>query len=116
MEEFLTANSGLKSRFPNIINFPDYTGDELLGISKITAKSKGYVIDEGVELALKTYYNTIQATRAKDAGNGRLVRNKIEEAIINQSKRLVVEKDADMSLLTSADFDLSDVSGEKKGI
>ena len=116
MEEFLTANSGLKSRFPNIINFPDYTGEELLGISKITAKSKGYVIDEGVELALKTYYNTIQATRAKDAGNGRLVRNKIEEAIINQSKRLVVEKDADMSLLTSADFDLSDVSGEKKGI
>ena len=116
MEEFLTANSGLKSRFPNIINFPDYTGEELLGISKITAKSKGYVIDEGVELALKTYYNTIQATRAKDAGNGRLVRNKIEEAIINQSKRLVVEKDADMSLLTSADFDLSDVSGENKGI
>jgi SpoVK/Ycf46/Vps4 family AAA+-type ATPase len=116
MEEFLTANSGLKSRFPNIINFPDYTGEELLGISKITAKSKGYVIDEGVELALKTYYNTIQATRAKDAGNGRLVRNKIEEAIINQSKRLVVEKDADMSLLTSADFDLSDVSGDKKGI
>ena len=116
MEEFLTANSGLKSRFPNIINFPDYTGEELLGISKITARSKGYVIDEGVELALKTYYNTIQATRAKDAGNGRLVRNKIEEAIINQSKRLVVEKDADMSLLTSADFDLSDVSGEKKGI
>lgn len=116
MAEFLTANSGLKSRFPNIINFPDYTGEELLEISKITARSKGYVIDEGVELALKTYYNTIQATRAKDAGNGRLVRNKIEEAIINQSKRLVVEKDADMSLLTSADFDLSDVSGEKKGI
>ncbi|MCR5637987.1 MAG: AAA family ATPase [Lachnospiraceae bacterium] len=116
MAEFLTANSGLKSRFPNIINFPDYTGEELFGISKIIAKSKGYVIDEGVELALKTYYNTIQATRAKDAGNGRLVRNKIEEAIINQSKRLVVEKDADMSLLTSADFDLSDVSGEKKGI
>jgi len=116
MAEFLTANSGLKSRFPNIINFPDYTGEELLEISKITARSKGYVIDEGVELALKTYYNTIQATRAKDAGNGRLVRNKIEEAIINQSKRLVVEKDADMSLLTSADFDLSDVSGDKKGI
>ena len=25
MAEFLTANSGLKSRFPNIIEFPDYT-------------------------------------------------------------------------------------------
>ena len=32
MGEFLTANSGLKSRFPNIIEFPDYTGEELLAI------------------------------------------------------------------------------------
>ena len=30
MEVFLTANSGLASRFPNKIEFPDYTADELL--------------------------------------------------------------------------------------
>ena len=111
MEEFLSANSGLKSRFPNIINFPDYTGQELLDITKITAKSKGYVLDEGAELPLLTYYNAVQAVRAMDAGNGRLVRNKVEEAILNQSRRLVVEKDADMSLLVSQDFDLDDVNG-----
>lgn len=111
MDEFLSANSGLKSRFPNIINFPDYTGEELLEITKITAKSKGYVIDEGAELPLMTYYNAVQATRASDAGNGRLVRNKVEEAILNQSRRMVVEKDADLSLLTSADFELDDING-----
>lgn len=108
MEEFLESNSGLKSRFPNIIDFPDYTGDELLAIAKLTAKSKGYVIDEGVQDALLAYFNLVQATRAMDAGNGRLVRNKIEAAILNQSRRLVAEPDADMSLLTSMDFDLED--------
>ncbi len=109
MKEFLTANSGLESRFPNVIEFPDYTGQELLDIAKITAKSKGYVIDEGAEISLLTYFNFVQATRSATAGNGRLVRNKIEEAILNQSRRLVAEPDADLSLLTSRDFDLSDV-------
>ena len=33
MEEFLQANSGLKSRFPNIIEFPDYTAQELWEIT-----------------------------------------------------------------------------------
>ena len=110
MAEFLTANSGLKSRFPNVINFPDYTGKELLAISEITAKSKGYVIDEGAKTSLLAYYNAVQAVRAKDAGNGRLVRNKIEDAILNQSRRLVKESDADLSLLVSEDFDLSDIN------
>ncbi len=109
MKEFLTANSGLESRFPNVIEFPDYTGKELLDIAKITAKSKGYHIDEGAEISLLTYFNFVQATRSATAGNGRLVRNKIEEAILNQSRRLVAEPDSDLSLLTSRDFDLSDI-------
>ena len=111
MEEFLTANSGLKSRFPNVINFPDYSGQELLDIASITAKSKGYVIDEGAKTALLSYFNAVQVVRAKDAGNGRLVRNKIEEAILSQSKRLAKEENADLTLLESCDFNLSDVNG-----
>jgi len=113
MAEFLTANSGLKSRFPNLINFPDYSGEELLKIGKITAKSKGYTIDEGAEVPLLAYFNAVQAVRAKDAGNGRLVRNKVEEAILNQSKRLAKDTSAELSVLTSEDFDLSDVAGDE---
>ncbi len=111
MQEFLTSNSGLKSRFPNIVNFPDYTGEELLAIAKINAASKGYTIDEGVDPGLLAYFNAVQAVRASDAGNGRLARNKIEEAILNQSRRLVAEPDADLCLLTSQDFDLNDING-----
>ncbi len=106
MEEFLEANSGLKSRFPNIINFPDYTGGELLSITKIIVKSKGYVLAEEAESALLDYYNKIQATCPDTAGNGRLVRNKVEEAILNQSRRLVAEPDADLSILQLNDFNL----------
>ncbi len=105
MSEFLESNSGLKSRFPNIIDFPDYTGEELLQIADITASGKGYVIDDKAKKPLLKYFNQVQATRAYDAGNGRLVRNMIEEAILNQSRRLVAEKDADMCLLIENDFE-----------
>ena len=114
MEQFLTSNSGLKSRFPNVIHFPDYTGEELLLIAKSIAKSKGYTIDEGADNGLLTYFNAVQAVRAADAGNGRLARNKIEEAILNQSRRLVAEPEAELSVLLSQDFDLTDVMSDTK--
>ena len=113
MEAFLTANSGLRSRFPNIIEFPDYTAEELLAITKLTAKKKGYTIDETCETPLLQYYEKRQATDARTAGNGRLVRNLVEDAILNQSRRLTggdVTKltEAELAALLSEDFDLSE--------
>jgi len=108
MQQFLTSNSGLKSRFPNIIEFPDYTGQELLDITKVTVKSKGYTLDPEAEESLLEFYNKVQAEHSDTAGNGRLVRNKVEEAILNQSRRLVAEPDADLSLLRLGDFELEE--------
>ncbi len=106
MQEFLTSNSGLKSRFPNIIEFPNYTGQELLDIAKIQAKSKDYTIAEDALEPLLNYFNEMQALNAKTSGNGRLSRNTVEAAILNQSKRLVAEPEADMQTLELRDFDL----------
>ena len=52
MALFLTANSGLASRFPNQIEFPDYTGAELLAITRSIAKSKGYRLDDACAMPL----------------------------------------------------------------
>ena len=46
MREFLKNNSGLKSRFPNIIDFPDYTPQEMYKIAAELAKSNDYIIAE----------------------------------------------------------------------
>ncbi|MGM9941382.1 MAG: AAA family ATPase [Bulleidia sp.] len=106
MSGFLEANSGLRSRFPNVIDFRDYTGEELVRISKIQASSKGYVIDEEAVETLKTYFDHVQQTNAAQAGNGRLARNTIEDAILKQSSRIVSEPEADISLLKKEDFEL----------
>ncbi|MBR3310683.1 MAG: AAA family ATPase [Solobacterium sp.] len=115
MSVFLEANSGLKSRFPNLIYFPDYTGEELVQIAQIQAKSKGYKIDEQALVNLELYFNTVQANNAAEAGNGRLARNVIEDAILKQSRRVSSEPDADLELLKDEDFDYSNDYSKKPG-
>ena len=106
METFLTANSGLASRFPNKIEFPDYTADELLDITNVLARGKGYRLAESCTEPLRGYYARRQAEDARTAGNGRLARNTLEKAIFNQSRRLVAEPAAELDVILPSDLEL----------
>ena len=108
METFLTANSGLASRFPNNIEFPDYTAEELLQITHVQAKNKGYRLAESCTEPLLGYYARWQAADARTAGNGRLARNTLEKAIFHQSRRLVAEPAAALDLILPSDLELKE--------
>ncbi len=108
MDTFLTANSGLASRFPNKIEFPDYTADELLDITNVLAKGKGYRLAESCTFPLLGYYKRRQALDARTAGNGRLARNTLEKAIFNQSRRLVAEPAAELDLILPSDLEFEE--------
>ena len=108
METFLTANSGLASRFPNRIEFPDYTAVELLQITQVLAKNKGYTLTEACTEPLLDYYARWQAADARTAGNGRLARNTLEKAIFHQSRRLVAEPAAALDLILPSDLELKE--------
>ena len=106
MESFLDANSGLKSRFANIINFPDYTGEQMLQIAQNIARGKDYVIDEEASAKLLEYFTMVQSKEDSTSGNGRLARNVVEAAILKQSRRVLMDENADISLLKQEDFDV----------
>ena len=108
METFLTANSGLASRFPNRIEFPDYTAVELLQITQVLAKNKGYILAEACTEPLLGYYARWQESDARTAGNGRLARNTLEKAIFHQSRRLVAEPAAALDLILPSDLELKE--------
>ena len=108
MEHFLTANSGLASRFPNRIEFPDYTAVELLQITQVLAKNKGYTLAEACTEPLLGYYARWQEADARTAGNGRLARNTLEKAIFHQSRRLVAEPAAALDLILPSDLELKE--------
>lgn len=106
MAEFLKTNSGLKSRFPNVIDFEDYTPDEMYEIAKVTAKGKGYRISEECRAPMLDVFERRQIKGKNDSGNGRLSRNLVEAAILNQSQRIAKDNTQDLELLTAEDFEL----------
>ncbi|GIP52342.1 AAA family ATPase [Paenibacillus vini] len=108
MERFLKTNSGLKSRFPVQIEFEDYTAEEMAAIAEITAASKGYRISESCQGQLLELFEKSQIKGRNDGGNGRLVRNVIERAILEQGKRIAQAANPEMDLLCPEDFRFAD--------
>ena len=108
MQGFLEVNSGLKSRFPNIIDFEDYTAEEMVRIADITVQAKGYRIADDCREPLERLFEKSQIKGRNDGGNGRLVRNVVESAILKQSKRIGSAADAAYDLLKKEDFQFED--------
>lgn len=104
MEDFLKVNSGLKSRFPHLIEFEDYSPSEMVQIALKTAVSKGYRLEKKCMDPLERLFERCQIKGKNDSGNGRLVRNIIEQAILHQSKRLLNSLSQELDLLEIEDF------------
>jgi hypothetical protein len=86
MEELISSNPGLRSRFPKVIHFPDYTTDELLQILDSFCDKGGYRLDPGAQARARIWLDSI--TRDKGFGNGRTARNLFEHAVSTQAMRL----------------------------
>ncbi|MFL6205426.1 MAG: AAA family ATPase [Acidimicrobiales bacterium] len=86
MEQLISANPGLRSRFPKVIHFPDYSTDELLAIIDTLADKSGYRLDPGAQARARIWLDSI--TRDKGFGNGRTARNLFEHAVSTQATRL----------------------------
>lgn len=91
MDQFLTLNSGLQSRFPVIIEFPDYNVEELMEIAKCMCLEKEYVLAPEAEEKLKEHLQEAKMhSTPKSFSNGRYVRNVIEKCIRAQAMRLLI--------------------------
>ena len=109
MEEFVSSNPGLKSRFNKYINFRDYNADELFDIFVSMCKNQEYEADtEGLECA-KAYLKKKAENHDENFANAREVRNYIERAISRQATRVVeIENISDNELKTLTKADLTE--------
>ena len=108
MEHFLTLNPGLESRFPLVIDFPDYSVDELMEIGNRMLKEKQYVLSLEAEKKLRDHLIWKKSLLSPSAfSNGRYVRNQIERAIRSQAMRLLLNNQYDrQELMTIRSHDL----------
>lgn len=99
MRAFLHLNPGLKSRIPNIIEFSDFTSEELTDIFKLMLEKKQF---RASEEALGEFQREVELEKkGKSFGNARVVRNLFERALVQQSTRLASKN---LDLLSREEF------------
>ena len=113
MAVFIGQNPGLESRFRTIIDFPDYTDDELVQIFQVMATDAEY--DAGDEVLERLAMLLAGVERGPRFGNARYVRNLLEAAIGRQAWRLRdVEKPTVAELRTLAAEDLDPIAAQEE--
>lgn len=111
MKDFLNKNEGLRSRIAFHLDFPDYNPSEMMEILKLMADEQGYKInDTACDKCMGIFE---EACCTPDFGNGRFVRNLLEQAEMAQSHRIAVSSHSGkitktlLCTLKAEDFDVN---------
>lgn len=109
MRQFLDANPGLRSRFPqsNLIHLEDYTNDELLLIAEQLATENDYVLTAEAKIQLR---KRLEKERVDDTfGNARTVKNIVLDAIFKKGSQIEDNLNIlDYTILEKDDFELEE--------
>ena len=112
MEEFLTTNPGLASRFTVRVEFPDYSGAELVEILRAMAAREEYQITPEAEKKALAWFEAEQRASPGSFGNGRAARGLLELMEARLGARVMAMPDADDDeLSTFGEEDVPDVAG-----
>lgn len=105
MNDFLSANPGMQSRFNKYIAFADYSPGELLSIFHRFANTTGFRLAAEADMHLLRLFTVLYEKRSDTFGNGRLARNIFEMSISNQANRIVALANVDESVLSTIEAD-----------
>jgi len=86
MDKFYESNPGLASRVANHIDFPDYSTEELLAISKLMLQDQQYQLTPDAEIALSQYIS--KRKEMPLFANARSVKNALDRARMRQANRI----------------------------
>ncbi len=86
MDTFFHSNPGMRSRIAHHIDFPDYSAEELLVISKLMLAAQNYRFSPEAEKAFAEYITL--RMKLEHFANARSIRNALDRARMRQANRL----------------------------
>ncbi len=89
IDNLFQANPGFASRVKTRIHFDDYSTPEMVEIFKLMAQKRSFILGRGFDKRLVEIFDN--ARKKRNFGNGRYVRNLLEETIRKQAKRIVLD-------------------------
>jgi SpoVK/Ycf46/Vps4 family AAA+-type ATPase len=111
MEEFLSTNPGLASRFTARVHFPDYSDTELLQILQAMAAADEFTLTAAAEKRAVAWFAAARAARPDAFGNGRAARNLLGEMQASLGARTATTE-ADVSQLST--FEAEDIPDARR--
>lgn len=102
MKNLLETNPGFESRIQFIIEFPDYSNEELYQIFKQLCKKERYKISYKVKKPLLEQFEI--SRRIPNFANARYVRNLFEKIKIEQANRVIENKQSDNNTILKIDI------------
>lgn len=103
MKELLDSNPGLSSRIARVLEFEDYTGEQLWDILGSMTAKEGFTLPADAYDICCDFFRTLREHRGRNFGNGREAR-RLRDAAIEQLALRAMD-DADAVELTAADFE-----------
>src|SRR3569833_1919232 len=107
MEKFFQSNPGFRSRIGHHIDFPDYSGGELLTIAEQMLEEQNYRFTPEARAAFERYI-AVRRTQALFS-NARSIRNALDRIRLRQANRLVSRLDRVLSANDIMSLEASDV-------
>ena len=99
MERFINSNPGLKSRFANYIDFPDYSAEELAQIFELLCKNNDYILTDEAKVNAAKIIEEMVEHKDSSFANARTIRNYFEKVCRKQAVRLSSMPSADKQTL-----------------
>jgi probable Rubsico expression protein CbbX len=87
MDTFFRSNPGMSSRIAHHIDFPDYSVDELVSISRLMLSRMQYRLSTEADTAFREYIE--RRKERPHFANARSVRNALDRARLRQASRLL---------------------------
>jgi probable Rubsico expression protein CbbX len=118
MLDFIGLNPGLRSRIPSIIEFPDYSEDELVEIAHRISNSRDLLLEVS---AVDRMREALRQEKDKDGfGNARTVENMLDQAQRNATLRMShlgnLATEMESRTIRGEDVDFKEELGPKKQI
>ncbi len=106
MRKLLASNPGLSSRVSNVVEFPDYTPEDLWDILEYLARDRGQTIPADSRPDGLRFFRELKTRKGKGFGNGREARRLLETAIEEMALRAL--EDPEVNAISVEDLRLAE--------
>ena len=111
MDTFFQSNPGMRSRIAHHLEFPDYSADELMQISRQMLAEQNHRFSDDASDAFERYLSLRLAQ--PHFANARSVRNALDRARLRQASRLFSQPDREWSAQELTTLEASDILGSR---